>query len=317
MDAITQWLQTTFSLSPEIQSRLFGSAAAIVLLWAVRRIVLFVARRRYEDVRTRYRWQKTSQYFAVAIGLLIVGRIWFEGIQSLATIVGLASAGIAIALRDLIVNLAGWVFIMWRRPFAVGDRIQLGHHAGDVIDLRIFQFTLLEIGNWVNADQSTGRLIHVPNGKVFTEMLANYTKGFAYIWNEIPVTVTFESNWEKAKQILTDIAEKHGAHLSESAAEQIRQVARQFMIFYSTLTPIVYTSVADFGVTLTLRYMVDPRQRRGSAQSIWEDILREFRQHNDIDFAYPTQRFYDNRLEGKEGARAAATPAARHERPRY
>lgn len=314
MDAIADWLQTVFSLSPDTQSRIFRSGTAVLLLWAIRRIVLFVAWRRYQDVRARYRWQKTSLYFAVVIGVLIVGRIWFEGIQSLATIVGLASAGIAIALRDLIMNLAGWAFILWRRPFGVGDRIQLGQHAGDVIDLRIFQFTLLEIGNWVNADQSTGRLIHVPNGKVFTEMLANYTRGFAYIWNEIPVTITFESNWEKAKHILTDIAEKHGAHLSESAAEQIRQVARQFMIFYSTLTPIVYTSVADRGVTLTLRYMVDPRQRRGSTQSIWEDILREFAQHDDIDFAYPTQRFYDNRLEGKAGARVALGPDLRRGR---
>ena len=67
---------------------------------------------------------------------------------------------------------------------------------------RIFMFTLMEIGNWVDADQSTGRVIHIPNGKVFKEVLANYSKGFQYIWNEIPVLVTFESNWKKAKEIL-------------------------------------------------------------------------------------------------------------------
>ncbi len=82
----------------------------------------------------------------------------------------------------------------------MGDRIQVGNFAGDVIDLRIFQFTLMEIGNWVDADQSTGRVIHIPNGKVFTEMLANYSKGFHYIWNEIPFLVTFESNWKKQKK---------------------------------------------------------------------------------------------------------------------
>src|SRR5207247_865051 len=93
-------------------------------------------------------------------------------------------------------------FILWRRPFEVGDRVQIGPHAGDVIDLGLFQFTLNEIGAWVNADQSTGRIIHVPNGKVFTDPVANYNKGFRYIWNEVPVVVTFESDWRKAKQIL-------------------------------------------------------------------------------------------------------------------
>ena len=100
-------------------------------------------------------------------------------------------------------NLAGWVFIAIRKPFAVGDRIEIGDHTGDVIDMRLFQFTLVETGNWVDADQSTGRIIHIPNGWVFRQSTANYTAGFNFIWNEIPVTVTFESNWEKARDILS------------------------------------------------------------------------------------------------------------------
>jgi small-conductance mechanosensitive channel len=95
-------------------------------------------------------------------------------------------------------NLAGWVFIVWRHPFRVGDRVQIGEHAGDVVDLRIFQFSLMEIRNWVEADQSTGKIIHIPNGIIFTSPLANYTHGFNYLWNEIPITITFESDWEKA-----------------------------------------------------------------------------------------------------------------------
>ena len=86
-------------------------------------------------------------------------------------------------------------------------------HAGDVIDIRLFQFSINEIGNWVDADQSTGRIIHIPNGIVFTEPQANYTAGFQYIWNEIPVLVTFESDWKKAKQILTDIVNHHGVYI--------------------------------------------------------------------------------------------------------
>ncbi len=303
MSGVTDWLQTTFGLSPEMQGRLYGSLAVIVVLWGVRRLVLGVVHRRVEDLHVRYRWRKGTSYVAVPVGILLIGRIWFEGFQSLATFLGLVSAGIAIALKDLLVNLAGWVFILWRRPFQVGDRVQIGEHAGDVIDIRIFQFTLLEIGNWVDADQSTGRIIHIPNGTVLTDTLANYTLGFPYVWNELPITVTFESDWEKAKALLSDIAKTHAAHLTEEIRARIKEVSRQFMIYYSALTPIVYTSVADSGVTLTLRYMCAARERRASTQAVWEDVLRTFARHDDIDFAYPTRRFYDNRLEGKAGTR--------------
>ena len=308
MTAITEWLQDTLSLSAATQNRIMASLVAILALWAVRRIALWIMRHRVDDVRARYRWQKLTAYTVVPVGILIVGRIWFEGFSSIATFLGLVSAGIAIALKDLLVNLAGWAFILWRRPFEVGDRIQIGGHAGDVIDVRIFQFTLLEIGNWVEADQSTGRVIHVPNGKILTDVLANYSKGFKYLWNELPILVTFESNWQKGKEILQEIALQHAAHLSDDASAKAKESSSRFMIFYSTLTPTVYTSVADCGVLLTMRYLCEPRRRRSSEQEIWEDVLRAFGDCKDIDFAYPTTRFYDNRGEGKPGARAPIPP---------
>ena len=304
MDTLSEWLASTLGMSPPLQERLGTSLLTILLLWAARRIVLAIVWRRIDDVRSRYRWQKTTMYVVAPIGLFLVGRIWFEGVGSLATFLGLVSAGIAIALKDVIVNLAGWVFILWRRPFELGDRIQIGENGGDVIDIRIFQFSLLEIGNWVDADQSTGRVLHVPNGKVLSEVTANYSRGFTYIWNELPVLVTFESNWRKAKEILEEVVREDAAQLTEAAAEQIKQVSRRFLIFYSTLTPIVYTSLAEGGVRLTIRYLCDPRQRRGTSQTIFEHVLARFAEHDDIAFAYPTIRYFDNRLEGKAELRA-------------
>ncbi len=294
------------------------SLAVIAALWLTRVVALRILARKTEDVRVRYRWKKVTAYLAVVLGALFVARLWLGSVQSAGTYLGLLSAGLAIALKDPLVNLAGWLFIIWRRPFSVGDRIQIGQTSGDVIDLRIFQFTMLEIGNWVDADQSTGRMVHVPNGQVFLERVASYTKGFAFLWNELPVLVTFESDWKKAKSILQEIADRHTQHLSEEAKKQVRKAAEEFMIFYSNLTPIVYTSVKDSGVLLTVRYLCNARRRRGSAQAIWEDMLEQFAQCDDIDFAYPTQRFYDNRQEGKPGATPKAGPsdtAPSHNKP--
>lgn len=301
---ITEWIRQTLDLTPEVQARLAGSVAAILILLILRRIILFVVHRRTKDVSAHYHWRKTTAYVTFGFCLFIVGSMWFQGFRSLSTYLGLVSAGIAIALQTPLVNLAAWFFILWRRPFSVGDRIQIGDVRGDVIDQRLFMFSLMEIGNWVDAEQSTGRVMHIPNGKIFSEPLANYTDGFEYIWNEIAVLVTFESDWKKAKKILNEIAIKRGEEFTAPAERQIKAAAGKMMIYLNKLTPIVYTSVKDHGVMLTMRYLCNPRRRRGSEQEIWEDILDSFAESNDIDFAYPTQRHYLNHIEGKTDARA-------------
>ncbi|MGI9542907.1 MAG: mechanosensitive ion channel family protein, partial [Cyclobacteriaceae bacterium] len=192
-----------------------------------------------------------------------------------------------------ITNLAGWLFILFRKPFVIGDRVQVGKNTGDIIDIRLFQFTMLEIGNWVDADQSTGRIIHIPNARVFSTEQANYSMGFSHVWNEIPVLLTFESSWKKAKEMLHEIATHHASHLTEEAEKQLMEASKRFMIFYSNLDPIVYTKVNDHGVLLTIRYLCLPQRRRTSEQNIWEEVLDTFAEHSDIEFAYPTQRFYN------------------------
>ena len=316
---MTDWLQTRLGLSPELQTKLLSTLLIVFGLWLLHRLVLTLLYRRVRDPWSRYRWRKGITYVALGLGVILVGRTWFVGIQALATFLGLLSAGLAIALKDPVTNLAGWIFILWRRPFEVGDRVEIGGHKGDVIDVRLQQFTLNEIGNWVDADQSSGRIIHIPNGKVFTEPLANYDRGFRYIWHEVPVLVTFESDWRKAKEVLTKIAFKHAEHLTAQAEQDLLTASRQYLINYTKLTPIVYTRVTDSGVQLTIRYLIEPRKRRGTEHAIWEDILTEFEQHGDVDLAYHTVRSFKLSEEGKEARparparRAAPRPSDVHE----
>ncbi len=296
-------------IDPATLDRLVLSLIVLVTLAILRGIFGWVVARRSPDVRLRYRAKKLATYTVTTLGVLLVGPIWFSGFGSVSTFLGLLTAGLAIALKDMIASIAGWLYILGRKPFEVGDRIAVGEHAGDVIDQRLFRFTLLEIGGWVDADQSTGRLIHLPNSLVFTSPIANYTAGFKYIWNELPVLVTFESDWRKAKKILEHIGRERCAHITDTAAEAIRKAAQSQMILYSKFDPRVWTSVSDSGVLLTLRYLCDPRQRRNSAESIWEDLLDAFAGQDDIDFAYPTTRRYMNPDEGKPGTGGPVTEA--------
>jgi small-conductance mechanosensitive channel len=294
-NAFLEWLQRLLA-GPAISAKLIRSGILVLAFGLLSLFIRTVAYRRTDDARVLYRWRQALTYLFL-LGSLAISWIWFEELRTWATALGLLSAGLAIALREPLTNLAGWGFILWRRPFGIGDRIEIGPHAGDVIDVRLFQFSLLEIGKWVEADQSTGRVIHVPNGIIFGTALVNYHKGLGHIWNELLVRVTFESNWQKAKQLLQEIVDRHAEQLSGDARERVRRASRRYLILYSHLSPTVYTRVETYGVHLTVRYLCDPRRRRSSEAAIWEDILCAFAGCADIEFAYPTQRFYDRRTE--------------------
>ncbi|GBD91123.1 small-conductance mechanosensitive channel [bacterium BMS3Abin04] len=304
---LSELIQKYLGFSPYAQSNILLSLITIIILWFSQRLVIRLIISRIEDPPVKYQWQKIIKYIAVLLGIIFIVRIWFGAFSSLGTYLGLVSAGLAIAFKDLLINMVGWSFILTRQPFKLGDRIQINDIIGDVIDIRLFQFSVIEIGNWVDADQSTGRIIHIPNGIVFNTPQANYTAGFEYIWHEIPVQITFESDWKKAKEILTVIIEKYAQEFTGKADKEVKKAAKKYFIYYKNLTPIVYTTVKDSGIMLTLRFICHARKRRSVEQIVWEDILTRFAEFDNIDLAYPTQRFYNNLTEGKAGTKPAST----------
>lgn len=209
MKNISEFLNTTTGLTSSTQAKILFSLLIILFLWFIQMALQKMIWRKTTNIKTRYTWKRSLSFVISIFGFILIGAVWLPAFKQFGAFLGLLTAGVAIALKDPLTNLAGWFFIVVRKPFSVGDRVQIGQHAGDVIDIRLFQFTILKIGNWVEADQSTGRLIHMPNAKVFQEPQANYSTGFEYIWHEIPVMVTFESNWKKTKTILQEIVTKH------------------------------------------------------------------------------------------------------------
>jgi small-conductance mechanosensitive channel len=296
MSDILKQLSNHLGIEPYILNKLILSVIVIFLAVLIRWIVVGVISRRIGKAREKYYYVRAVKYLIGTLDLIALLFIWGSEFRSFATFIGLIAAALTIALKDMFINMAGWLFLIIRSPFKVGDRIQVGENKGDVIDIRVFQFTINEIGNWVDADQSTGRIIHIPNGKVFTEPQANYNQDFSYIWHEINVLITFESNWQKAKEILTEIVNEHAASLTKVAQKKLVEAAKKYMILYSRLTPIVYTKVKDSGIQLSMRFLITPHRRRTTEEAIWEDILRALADNDDINLAYPTQRIH---FEGK------------------
>jgi len=298
---VVVWCAQHLGVDPANFWRAVETLGVVFVFTVLQRLVARALARTVSDPAVRYGANKVIGYGLGLVGIVVVLRIWIQDVGSVATYLGIVSAGLAIALQEPIANLFGFGFILWRRPFEVGDRVEIGPHAGDVVDVRLFQFTVLEVGNWVRADQSTGRVIHIPNGWVFRHATANFNRGIDHIWNELPVTVTFESDWRLAKSVLSQILTESSQVAEETIKARIDAAANRYFIKYMNLTPIVWTSVSDDGIVLTLRYLCDPRKRRASASDLWEKILDEFAKLDAVDFAYKTTRHFDNLAEGKSG----------------
>jgi hypothetical protein len=285
------WIETTLGLSPDIAYRIVATFATLLIVVVGRWIAARWISRRVTDKDMVFRARKAATYMATAIFVVVVTWVWLPFFDDLGTFLGLLSAGIAIALADVFLDLAGWLFIVFRRPFKVGDRIEINGTAGDVIDVRAFRFTVLEIRNWVDADQSTGRVVHVPNGSLFKYPTANFTEGFYHIWHEIPVLVTFESDWKRAEELILEAVAPIALGEDELREQQrIASSTRDYLITYKELKPTVYVTTRDSGILLTARLLVAARTRRGTDDSVWRTLLTSFAAEPSIDLAYPTGR---------------------------
>ncbi len=249
-----------------------------------------IINRRVKEIKTRHTIRKNIIYIVSIALIVVIFLIWIQDISSITIFLGVAGAGLALALQEVILCGAGWLLILIRHPFETGDRVEINGVKGDVIDIRFFQTSLLEIGNWVNADQSTGRIVSFPNSFVFKHENYNYSRGFEFIWHEIPILLTFESDWQRGKEIMMAHAKNLAEGLEEKVGRKIDAMRNRYMIFYGKLTPIVYVNIKDSGVELTLRYLTEAKNRRSTQDRLCQSILEDFEKEKNVNFAYPTYR---------------------------
>jgi len=278
-----------FELTPATIKMLTSVAIALVI-YIIMLIIIKVVNRNVADLKRRHSARKVTLYTATILAIATISSLWIKDIRTVSVVISVMGAGLVVALGDLFLSLAGWFLILFRRPYDAGDRVEIGDIKGDVIDIRLFQTSLLEIGNWVKEDQSTGRVVHISNSALFKKPVFNYTKGFEFLWDEVKIVVTFETNWKKAEEIMTRHAQKEAEKVSKEVAKRIKKMAERYFIFYDKLTPIVYVKTVENGIELSLRYLTEAKRRREFQDSINRNILEDFAKERDISFAYPTYR---------------------------
>ncbi len=278
-------------LSPE-GKKLVITFAVVLGLYIVSFLLRKLINYRVEDLFQRHSYRRIVFYLFAFVSLIFVIIYWVENVAALSAIFGGLGAALALALHKPILRTIAWFTILIYKLYKVGDRIQIGDLVGDVIDIRIYYTIMLEIGHRFDHEQSTGRIVHMPNEKVLLENIYNYSKGFEYIWHEIPITVTFESDVPKAKQILMDVLNSNKLKVHQPARQAIDKLTSKHVIQYRTLTPIVWEKIIDIGIQLDMRYLTRVREIRTTENYISEEVLKRFNAEPDVEFAYPTIRYY-------------------------
>jgi len=201
---------------------------------------------------------------------------------------GVTGAGIAFALQEVIVSLAGWLTIVFGRVFKTGDRVQLGGIKGDVMDVGVLRTTIMEIGQWVDGDLYNGRIVLVANSFVFKEPVFNYSGDFTFLWDEIQVPIRLESDHVLARKVFTKVLNDICKEYAEQSEEEWTRLAFRYRVEPARVQPIVSMKFDQNWITFTLRYIVDYKLRRSTKDKIYTALLDEIVKHDNIRIATTT-----------------------------
>ncbi len=267
---------------------ILGTVIAIVVAWVANRVGNGIINKISGEPQDRYARRQVLSTIVVVAAILLIAVLWARLLQHTGTFLGILGAGLAIALREPLLSVAGRIAIFAGNMFAVGDRIEMNQMSGDVIDIGFFYTRIMEIGNWIGGDQYTGRIIQIANAQIFGTAVFNYTRNFAYIWDEIKLPITYESNFHEASSLMKSAGEQYTQDFLAGAEQSIRQMQRYFLVAEFELKPQVYLSFDSNYITLTMRYLVEPKKRRAARNFLFSRVLESVSKRNDISFGSNT-----------------------------
>lgn len=249
----------------------FGVLVVVIVALLLRR----TASRYVNNPVERYRVRKAITFLSYLAVILIVIAVFSERLATLGVTLGVVGAGVALALQDVITSIAGWATISTGNVYKTGDRIQMSGIRGDVIDIGVFRTTLMEIGEWVNGDLYTGRIVRVANNAVFKEAVYNYSADFPFVWDEITLPVKYGGDYKLAGEILNRVAKGLLGEYVASAKATWESVAKKYLIEKAQIEPMVTLVANDNWVEFTLRYITDYKLRRHTRHELFTRILKE------------------------------------------
>jgi len=291
----------------EYQIYKLGKIGIVILIVFIIFFLLKLAVKRYiTDNERFYTANKIITFTNFIIIIIILFFNYIENVSHLVTILGFASAGIAIAMKDWFMSILGWLVIVFGGSIHVGDRIRVDmdgmKYVGDVMDISLLRMTLLEDITLTSIRQNrrAGRIIFIPNNYVFTRMIANYShSSLKTVWDGIDVRITFESNHKKAVHICKEITKKYSKGYTEITRKQLNRIRSHYSLKNTNVEPRIFSFIETNGINISSWYLTNAYGTLTLRSVISTEIIDAFNKEDDITIAYPTQMLHLDKVTKK------------------
>jgi len=291
--------QTTQEVKDTISEEIWRTGKLLIIMFVLFLISIGIKRaiKRYvDDDDKHYSSTKLINFLFIVIITFILLFSYIDNVSYLVTILGFASAGIAIALKDWFMSMFGWMAIMTSGAIGVGDRIKVVRDGveivGDVLDITLFKIAVREditLTTYMK-NRRTGRVIFIPNNYIFTDMIANYTfDGLRTVWDGIDINITFESNHKKAVELAKAIVQNHAKGYTDLTKKRLQKMRKKYVLRSANPEPRIFSFVESYGIVISSWYYTNSHATLGLRSTISMEILEAFKAADDIHLAYPTQ----------------------------
>ena len=270
-------------------TNIFYTVLAYGIIYIVFKVVIEeTAIKRIKETKTKFSFKKIVSILYIAAFLAVLTSIWIEQPQTLLFAYGIVVAGIAITLQDLFKSLAGGIIIYINRLYTIGDRIEIQKVVGDVVDIHILYTTILEIQGWVEGDQATGRLVTIPNSYVLSMPIFNFTKDHNFIWDEITIPITYDSDWKAAYDKIMNIVRESTKQITEQAKTELADLEEIYYLEKRIVEPNIFLKLTDNWISFNIRYTTYAKKRRSLRHTLSKKILEEIQRSDNIKIASMT-----------------------------
>jgi small-conductance mechanosensitive channel len=280
----------------------------IVVLSILAFLVKLTLKKYFSQNESYYMTNKIINFTVVFLIVMVLLFSYIDNVSYLVTILGFASAGIAIALKDWFMSIFGWMVIVTSGSIQVGDRIKVMRNGvetvGDVLDISLFKITIREDITLTSytVNRRTGRIFFIPNNYIFSEMIANYThSGLRTVWDGIDITITFDSNHKKAQKIARDILKHYSKGYTDITRKQLSKMRSKYQLRATGVEPRVFTFVEPHGIVISSWYLTNSYAALVLRSTMSPEILEAFMKEPDIHIAYPTQQININDTQNAYG----------------
>lgn len=254
--------------------KLVALLVGIGIIWTIIKILQNRFFGKIQPTTNRYRARKFASFTGYVLTIMLATVIYSDRLGGFTVALGVAGAGIAFALQEVIASAAGWLAVMFGGFYQTGDRVQLGGIKGDVIDIGVLRTTLMEIGQWVDGDLYNGRIVRIANSFVFKEPVFNYSSDFPFLWDEVKIPIQYGSDYILAEKIIMESVAGVAADYTKTARETWAKMVDKYMIEAASTEPTVTMAGNDNWVEYTCRFTVDFKKRRSTKDLIFRNIVK-------------------------------------------